>query len=621
MHMKKIKLLSLFLLLTISSSVPAQQSRWQQRVKYKMEVKMEVKTHRFTGTQKLVYYNNSPDTLDRVFYHLYFNAFQPNSMMDVRSRNIKDPDKRVKDRISKLSEEEIGYQKVTSLTQNGKPTQYQVEGTILEVKLVKPIMPKSKTTFEMKFNGQVPIQVRRSGRDSKEDISYSMSQWYPKLAEYDFRGWHANPYIGREFHGVWGDFDVKITIDSKYVLGGSGYLQNPDKVGHGYQKQGEEVLHKTPELTWHFKAPNVHDFMWAADPDYVHTIAQVPDGPKVHFLYDKNTANKEAWEKLPEYVVKAFGFINKNFGKYPYEQFSIIHGGDGGMEYPMSTLIAGSRPFRDILGTTVHEMLHSWYQGVLATNESLFSWMDEGFTSFASAETMHYIREMPANENPHLNSYRSYFLQAKSDQEEPLRTHADHYKTNRSYGINSYSKGSVFLNQLSYIIGKEHMMIGMRRYFNIWKFKHPNANDFMRIMEKVSGIELDWYFEHFINTTNTIDYGIESIKENKKGTSVVLKRKNSMMMPIDLEVEYLDGSKEMYYIPLRMMRAEKPHEDLETMRFTQSDWAWTSPTYALQINKPMKEIKRIQIDPTDRLTDIDKSDNIMERTNSLVFTQ
>ena len=402
--MNKIRLTLLAILILTCGSIMAQQNRWQQRAEYFMDVKMDVKTHRFTGTQKLVYYNNSPDTLHRVFYHLYFNAFQPNSMMDVRSRNIKDPDGRVKDRISKLSQDEIGYQKITSLTQNGKATQYQVEGTILEVRLAKPIMPKSKTTFEMEFNGQVPIQIRRSGRDNKEDISYSMSQWYPKMSEYDFQGWHSNPYIGREFHGVWGDFDVKITIDSKYVLGGSGYLQNADNIGHGYQKDGLKVSPKTPELTWHFKAPNVHDFMWAADPDYIHKKVQVPNGPEVHFLYDKNTANIEAWEKLPEYVVKAFQYMNKNFGVYPYKQFSVVQGGDGGMEYPMSTLIVGSGSLNGILGTTVHEMIHSWYQGVLATNESLFSWMDEGFTTFAEDETMHNIKESPTNENAHENT-------------------------------------------------------------------------------------------------------------------------------------------------------------------------------------------------------------------------
>ena len=208
----------------------AQDYRWQQHVKYSMEVDLDVNSHQFQGTQKLIYTNNSPDTLNRVFYHLYFNAFQPGSMMDVRSRTISDPDSRVGKRISKLKESEIGYLRVQSLSQDQQPLEYQTEGTILEVELDKPLYPGQSTTFDMSFNGQVPLQIRRSGRDNEEGISYSMSQWYPKLAEYDHMGWHANPYIGREFHGVWGDFELRLKIDKNYVVAATGHLQNKAQV-------------------------------------------------------------------------------------------------------------------------------------------------------------------------------------------------------------------------------------------------------------------------------------------------------------------------------------------------------------------------------------------------------
>src|SRR5882762_9127435 len=266
----------------------AQSTYWQQRVEYTMNVNMNVSNHQFDGDQKLVYFNNSPDTLSRVYYHLYFNAFQPGSMMDVRSRNLSDPDRRVGDRISKLKDNEIGYQHVTSLKQDGKDLTYKVNGTILEVILAKPILPKGKSTFEMKFNGQVPIQVRRSGRDSREGISYSMTQWYPKMAEYDFQGWHAYQYVAREFHGIWGDFDVKITIDPSFVIGGTGKLQNPELIGHGYTKEGIIVKKPEGDLTWHFNAKNVIDFAWAADPEYAHDRIQVPNGPELHFFYQNN---------------------------------------------------------------------------------------------------------------------------------------------------------------------------------------------------------------------------------------------------------------------------------------------------------------------------------------------
>ena len=196
-----------------------------------MDVAIDVKAFRYTGTQDLIYTNKSPDTLKRVFYHLYFNAFQPNSEMDVRSRSIVDPDVRVGARIEKLSTDEIGYLNATTLHQDGVSLSFQEEETLLVVPLATPLVPGASTTLTMRFEGQVPKQIRRSGRNSEEGVALSMTQWYPKLAEYDHEGWHTNPYIGREFHGVWGDFDVKLTLDKRYVVGGTGYLQNPAEVG------------------------------------------------------------------------------------------------------------------------------------------------------------------------------------------------------------------------------------------------------------------------------------------------------------------------------------------------------------------------------------------------------
>ncbi|MEO1099427.1 MAG: M1 family peptidase, partial [Bacteroidota bacterium] len=252
--MRYIKIVAItFLFGPLATAQPTTVSYWQQHVDYTMDLKMDIKTHQLTGDQKLIYTNNSPDTLKKVYYHLYFNAFQPGSMMDMRSLSIADPDRRVGARISKLNEDEIGFQHINSLKQDGKAVSYSTEGTILEVVLNKHILPGKKATFDMNFTGQVPVQIRRSGRDNAEGISYSMSQWYPRLAEYDYMGWHTNPYVGREFHGVWGDFDVKITIDPSYTIGGTGYLQNADDIGHGYSNKSKE---SNKDLTWHFKAPN-----------------------------------------------------------------------------------------------------------------------------------------------------------------------------------------------------------------------------------------------------------------------------------------------------------------------------------------------------------------------------
>jgi hypothetical protein len=590
----------------------AQTNRWQQKVKYEMDVTMDVGKNQYRGTQKLHYTNNSPDTLDRVFYHLYYNAFQPNSMMDVRSRTISDPDRRVGNRIYNLSPEEIGYLKVNSLKLNGKATRFIHEETILEVDLPETILPGQTVVFEMEFQGQVPLQVRRAGRDNAEGIRYSMSQWYPKMAAYDIRGWHANPYIGREFYGNFGDFDVKITIDKNYTLGGTGYLQNANEIGHGYEDEGVTVPpYKKNTLTWHFFAPNVHDFMWAADPKYTHEKIQMENGPMVHFLYVKSDNTEGNWTKLKAYTVDAIQFMSDNFGQYPYDQFSVVQGGDGGMEYPMATLITGHRNLRSLVGVTVHELIHMWYYGVLGFNESSEPWLDEGFTTWATNVVMDAVYEKDSNFIQDSN-YRSYFRLVESGFEEPLTTHGDHYNRNSAYGAGTYTKGAVFVEQLVYIVGKENFDKAMLRLWNDWQFKHPNGNDVIRVMEKISGLELDWYLDYFIASTKTIDYGIKNVEAEGGKTKITLERVGQMPMPLDVVVTYLDGSQEMVYLPLVIMRGEKPSEPGLPKRVLTEKWPWTNFSKEVILARPISEIKTVEIDPSRRMADINRENNKFE---------
>jgi hypothetical protein len=609
--------ISFAVLAVFSISIWAQ-NYWQQEVAYEMFIDMNVEKNQFEGHQKLTYTNNSPDTLNKVFYHLYFNAFQPNSMMDVRSRLIADPDRRVGSRILNLTEDEIGYQKIDKLTQDGKKLQFNIEGTILEVTLAKPLLPGTSTVFEMDFSAQVPLQVRRSGRDNIEEIRYSMTQWYPKMVEYDFQGWNANPYIGREFHGVWGSFDVKISIDKSYILGSTGYVQNPEVVQHGYGS-GKSALPTTQgeKLTWHFNAPLVHDFAWVADPDFMHTTSQLDNGTVLHFLYQPDT-NYLGWDSLPHYGKRIFEIMNSNFGEYPYKQYTVAQGGDGGMEYPMLTLITGKRSKGSLIGVTIHEANHSWYQHLLATNEALYPWMDEGFTSFASDFVTHSL--FPSF-TPYEGSYRSYFSLVKSGKQEALTTHADHYETNRAYGTASYSMGLIFVNQLSYIVGEDVLMRSMRRYFSEWKYKHPTPNDFIRVVEKESGLELTWYLEQWIGSTNTIDYGIKWLQENKETnkTHVILERKGKMPMPLDIKVVYVNGKEEVIHIPLRIMRGEKHVEEGINKFSVRADWPWTHPTYELVLDCKDEEIESIEIDPSQRMADVDRSNNSYPKVDKTMF--
>lgn len=608
----KIRLLSIICLFALVSSCKAQNETfqnhsqaiskvkpgyWQQHVDYKMDIDMDVKTYQYKGKQELVYTNNSPDVLYKVFYHLYFNAFQPGSEMDARSLNVPDPDSRIGDRISNLQPNEIGYIKVHSLKQNGVALNHETVGTILEVDLAKPIQPGERVTFNMEFEAQVPVQIRRSGRNSKEGVALSMSQWYPKLAEYDFEGWHADPYIEREFHGVWGDFDVTLTIDKDYVVGGTGYLQNPNEVGHGYET-GIVNRPKGEKLTWHFIAPNVHDFTWAADPDYVHDTAQVPNGPLMHFFYKSNMPKDklENWKNLQPKAVELMQFYSDHIGAYPYDQYSVIQGGDGGMEYAMCTLILGEGTFDGLFGVTAHEMAHTWFQFLLATNEVKHYWMDEGFTEyFGELAGSHILNQDFKTKTQGV--YDTYFYLAKSGKEQPQTTHADRFNYRKAYSISAYYKGYVFLAQLAYVIGQDNQEKTIKKYFEDFAFTHPIPNDIIRTAEKVSGLELDWYLMDFAQTTNTIDYGIKTID----GNNITLERIGPMPMPIDLSVTYTDGSTEDFYIPLQMMRGEKP-----TSATIIKDWAWAYPTYTVKTAKP---VLSVEIDPSGLMADIDRANN------------
>ncbi len=603
--------LVLAVLVNLSALAQGNHCYWQQEVDYKMDVQMNVKTHQYKGKQELKYTNNSPDTLYRVFYHLYFNAFQPGSEMDVRSRTIEDPDRRVMDRISKLSPSEIGYIKPHKLSQDGTEVPYVIKGTVMEVVLSQPILPGGKTVFNMEWDAQVPLQIRRSGRDNADGVAYTMTQWYPKIAEYDFEGWHADPYIGREFYSVWGNYDVTITIDENYTIGGTGYLQNPAAVGHGYTVPGQKAMPPVKgKYTWHFLAPDVHDFAWAADANYIHDTYPGPNGVTLHFFYKDDPAIAENWKNLQPKTAALMKFFNEHVGPYPYEQYSVIQGGDGGMEYAMCTMITGERKFESLVGVTAHELAHSWFQFVLATNESKHEWMDEGFTTYISDEAMNFVMDSD-NPNPHSGSYRSYVFMANSGKEQPLSTHADRYATNRAYGVNAYSKGSVFLTQLGYIIGPEALGKTLKRFYSEFKFTHPTPNDFIRTAEKVSGFELDWYLTDWTKTTNTIDYGIKEVVTNGQKTEITLERIGLMPMPIDLYVTYEDGSQELFYIPLRMMWGEKPNPFSNLKRTVLADWAWAYPTYTFTVENG-KKIKNMMIDATARLADINPENNIWE---------
>ena len=584
----------------------ARSQYWQQAADYTMEVALDHENATYSGVQKIVYTNNSPETLNKVFYHLYFNAFKPGSEMAVRQKNSADKNTRFKVSIDSLTPKQEGYLRVSGLTQNGVLLNPIDSETILEVPLHASIAPGESAIFELSFEGHVPDVIRRAGKNSREGIAFSMAQWYPKMAEYDREGWNADPYTGREFHGVWGNFDVKITLNKDFMVAASGYLQNAETIGKGYSDR-KRAKTKKGKITWHYIAPMVHDFTWAADVDYIHDTYPGPNDVDLHFFYKNDPEIIENWKKLQPHTAELMEYYNSKVGQYPYKQYSVVQGGDGGMEYAMLTLITGGRNYSSLFGVTAHELAHSWFQHVLATNETKHEWMDEGFTSFISSlaenEILNQNKDFPLE-----GSYRGYYALAASGGEMPQSTNANRYYHNYAYERTAYSKGAVFLGQLSYIVGKEKVFEILQTYYNEWKFKHPLPNDLRRIAERISGIQLQWFLTDWTQTTNTINYSIDAVEEAMARTTIRLKRKEVMPMPLEILIQYKNGEIELHYIPISLMRGEKENPyGLEWK--IQPDWTWANLDYSFTIDKEKNQIEAIVIDPSNLMADIDKTDN------------
>ena len=595
----------LFFALVFTLSINGQNS-WQQNANYKIYIDVDVKKNTFKGSQEVLYTNNSPDTLNKVFFHLYFNAFRPESDMAERLNNGDDNNRRFDVNIKDLEPHEYGQLKVSNLKQDGLNIDSFVSDTILEVTLTNPILPGESSLFTMNFNGQIPITIRRAGRDSPMGVKYSMAQWYPKISEYDYEGWNTAPYTGREFHGVWGDFDVTIKIDKDFIVAASGYIQETDPNNNklGYLSGKKRV--------WNFKAPKVHDFTWAADSEYIHDIYPGPNGVRLNFYYKNDPKIIANWKTLQPVTAELMDFFNNYIGEYPYEQYSVVQGGDGGMEYSMLTLLNYGEELIPLISVTSHELAHAWFQGVLATNEMNHAWMDEGSASYFGELAESHVFNIDFHPIFTERPYQDYISLATSGQEMPLATNANRFKFNRAYEDAAYDKGFVFLSQLNYIIGEKAFEKTIKNYFDKYKFTHPLPNDLRRVAEQSSGILLNWYLTDWTQTTNQIDYAIKNVESRKKKSVITLERIGLMPMPLEILVRYKDGNEEFYYIPISLMRGEKSKPEYADKWIQLEDWSWAYKKYEFEIKSKMESIKSIDINPTGLLADVDTSNNIIK---------
>ena len=599
----------------------AQQNAYsQQYAKYKMDIDVDAANFTYQGKQTLQYQNNSPDELRVAYFHLYWNAFKAGSMMDQRvtgqginadGRLAKRVGNTVVSRLSEIPKNEEGAQNIRWIKQNGKDLKFEIQGTVMKVYLADAIKPNSSTTFTMEWDAVIPMQIRRSGRNNREGIDMTMSQWYPKIAEYDYDGWAAFDYIGREFHAPFSDYEVNINIDKNYVIGAGGNLENPTEV-KGYTSNATIKQDISNKVTWKWTAKNILDFAWAADRDYTVESFPILDGPKVYLVYQKSEKTKY-WEEMKPYITKYFQLMNATFGRYKWPSYAFIQGGDGGMEYGMCTMILGeATTLEGLAGLMFHEGAHSWYQQMLATNESVRPWMDEGFTQYA--EDFVSYRLFPPTEskpNPFADAIRAYVNFTKSGKEEPAVWLADHHDNGTAYTYASYIKGEMFLVQLGYIVGEENLNKIMLKYYDDWAMKHPTERDFIHIAQQISGMDLKWFQHYWINTTKTIDYGIKNVKYDPESTTITLVNKGTVPMPIDFSVLTKDKKVVNYNIPLSLTRTWKS-KDIYGPFKTLPYWAWTQQEYSFTIPYSKSQLSAIGIDFSQRLADVNPEDNYLE---------
>lgn len=606
----------LLLLVLLVASARAQPSApWQQAVAYEMDVRLDTERHRLNGYQRVVYTNRSPDTLRHVYYHLYFNAFHPDSKMAAYARRLSDPDRRTAPRIFGLGPDEVGWQRIDRLTQDGVPVSFEADDTVLRVDLTAPILPGTSTVFEMDFEAQVPLQTRRSGRDNREGIDYTMTQWYPKIANYDGRGWHAAPYVGREFYGPFGTFDVAITLPARYVVGATGTVQNPEAVGHGYDLAPNDGRTRPgppstagDSLTWRFRAEAVHDFAWSADPDYRHTQFVVEDVPgrtepvRLHLLYQSDVA--ERWEPAVGWTAELVRTFSAEIGAYPYPQFTVAQAGDGGMEYPMFTAITGRRSPGSLFGVIAHELAHQWFYGLVGTDEMAFAWMDEGLTDYVDAVA---TAQIFGGVVGHASARRRIEEAQRLGYYQPPNTFANDFDTDRGYFVASYSGGRALVDLLGYVLGDAVRDEVLHAYVDRFRFRHPTPDDLQEVAEEISGRPLDWLFTPFLEEGARYDIGVERLRtvpaKTGRRSVVTLRRHEPGVLPVDLELVYDDSTRQRVTIPV----AEAGGHRAVPRTWTEAQvWPANAETYDLEVEG---RVHAVRLDPDDRMIDLDRSNN------------
>lgn len=610
---------------------------WQQDVKYKIYAKINEVNNSIEGAEELTYWNNSPDTLRYVYFHLYQNAFIKGSYL--HSLELAN-----KTKPAMGSKEAAGLGTVINEVKvEGRDAATQLDNTIMKVNLSEPLAPGQKVILKIGFTSYYDDGATRRRMKMYPAwgfMHYNGCQWFPKVAVYDrMHGWDTYQHLNREFYGDFGLYDVTLDFPSNYIVEATGELENrkevlPDDLrakldlkNFANKKMNEAPSTIIPYVKgqrkeWHFVANNVHDFAFTADPSYRIGTAYWNGVECVGLAQEPHAAG---WQNAPEYVAKIIKTFSEGIGMYGYPKIVAADAADG-MEYPMLTLDGGTDPgYRGLL---VHEIAHNWFYGQVGSNETYRAAMDEGFTQFLTAYGLRKIDgedlvsikpkgyrgkfAQPVNVLD-LRVMNSYTISALRGDELPLNTHSDDFHSSLGHGGGYgtvYYKTATMLYNLEYVLGDSLFDAAMKHYFNQWKFAHPYYEDFRASIINFTKVDLSWFFDQWFETTKPLDYGVCSIKKIR-GTdsfSVGFHRAGDMQMPIDFTVTGRDGSKQNYYIPNTWF--EKNTTATTLPKWT--GWGNLHETYKARIYAP-NGIRSVEIDTTYRLADRNMVDNYKTR--------
>ncbi|MCH7732166.1 MAG: M1 family metallopeptidase [Candidatus Marinimicrobia bacterium] len=582
---------------------------WQQWVHYQMNVSLDPEEHLLSGESSITYVNNSPDTLDRIYMHLYPNAFQEGSVKHREYKTVH--------YSGGISEDNPSYIKVKDFYVGKNDVkdslEFKVDDTILSADLLSPLLPGDTLFFHLNWEHKVREHEGRAGYKGDQ---YDFAQWYPKLVVYDEKGWHNVPFHAMgEFYGEFGTFDVTIDIPEHFIVGATGVVVEGDPgweavtvdtsldFSEWIDGLDSTIVDSAVRRIVSFHAENVHDFAWITSPTFVYEHGMWND-IDIHVLYNKSVGEK--WTKVVrERSERAVEWLSTQFGPYPYPQVTTTHALlGGGMEYPMLVMNG-----RESEGLIVHEIGHIWFFGILGNNEVDDAWLDEGFTTFQTGWYMN--NRYPPYGIDFENSTRYGDFEKKwwkfttrfestqwqvnqyitSKYNEPIAKTSSSFGGYGSYRMNAYSKPALMLYSLRYLLGDEVFDRAMKTYYQRWMLKHPDEDRFRSVMEEVSGQELDWFFDQWLHSSSYVDYalkGWEKKRNDDGGFEVTLKivNKSNIFSPLDIDVYLTNG-------------------DTSRVRWTNHLYRWKDEFTFTVPGEP----KKIVLDPDNWTHDVDLRNN------------